>query len=592
MKNISQQFSNSTYTLILIFIVATFGLLITKNYFVLKNDLKKIEEQFINKEKNIVKTGVESVISDTNLDLMNAQILERQEILNADFRDNNIILGIIALLISLITVFITQKMKVQIDRNFNSFLKHYKNAELAEELIDTSVLSFDEFKTVADAANKMITQQIEDKKELVAKDAELEKHQEELEEKIKIGTEEAIELHKQLNHSEKMKAIGTLTGGIAHDFNNILMAISGFSEMALMNLDEEDEVADDIRQIKIATKRASGLVSQILQFSRKEDTENAPLQLNSLVKEVSKLISSTFPPTIKIHHKIISNSFVISNPTSIHQILLNLATNAKHAMDDKGELTITLEDIKIDSQNLFISRDLSEGDYVLLSISDTGTGIPTEIMDKIFEAFFTTKENGKGTGLGLSTINAIMKENNGAIVIDSEIGKGTTFKLFFPVAEMNNKEIFDPSKITVMRKFEGPAMVVDENEELFDIYKENLTAMGIDVDFFSSPIDALREFKIHHYNYKLVISDMNIPHMNGLELINAFRAIDPDFPVVICSDSNDLVSKENTKDFKLDGFISKPIKVEELKVVIGNACAKSFSSLRPKTKRFKRIQNL
>ncbi len=572
MKKISQQFSDSTYTLILIFIIATFGLLVTKDYFF----LKKIEEQLLNKEKSIVKTK-------------NEEILERQEILNNEFRNNNIILGIIAFLISLITFFITQRMKGQIDKNFNLFLKHYKNAELAEELIDTSVLSFEEFKTVADAANKMITQQIVDKEELVAKDAELEKHQEELKEKIKRGTADALELQKQLNHSEKMKAIGTLAGGIAHDFNNILMAITGFSEMALMSLNEQDEVADDIRQIKVATKRATGLVSQILQFSRHEEIENQPLQIKLVVKEVAKLIASTFPATIDLKQNIISDEYILSNSTSIHQILMNLATNAKHAMNDQGTLTIGLENIEINSENTIMLSDLEEGKYVMLSISDTGSGIPKDIIEKIFDPFFTTKEKGKGTGLGLSTIYAIIKDNGGAIIVDSEIDKGTTFKVLFPIQNLSDNEIEQSKKIDEEIKYEGKIMVVDDEKNLLDIFAFNLKGMGFEVNMFATPIDALKEFKDHHYEYKFAISDMQMPKMNGLEMTNAFHTIDKNFPVVICSGSNNVVSKQNIEDFNLAGYLPKPVDTDELKELIAKMYRKS---LRPKTKKYKRIQNL
>ena len=530
-----------------------------------------------------------TICSGFYFDSMNKQLSERRELLKDEFRNNIIILALIAVIIFIVTFIITQKMKRQIDINFSSFLKHYKNAEQADEFIDTSLFSFDEFKTVANAANKMITKQVSDKEELLAKDAELEKYQEELEEKILIRTEEAVELQKQLNHSEKMKAIGTLAGGIAHDFNNVLMAINGFSEMALMSLNEQDEVADDIRQIKVATKRATGLVSQILQFSRDEELENQPLQIKLIVKEVAKLLASTFPATIDLKQNIISDEYIMSNPTSIHQIVMNLATNAKHAMNDKGILTIGLDNIKISSQNMSDFPELKCGSYVMLSMSDTGSGIPQDIIEKIFDPFFTTKEQGKGTGLGLSTIYGIVKDNDGSIIVDSEIDKGTTFKVLFPVQNLSDNEIEQSKKIDDNIKYEGKIIVVDDEEILLTIYAYNLEEMGFEVKVFASPIDALKEFKAHHYEYKFAISDMQMPKMNGLEMTNAFHTIDKDFPVIMCSGFNNMVSEKNIKDFNLAGYLSKPFETDELKQLIAKLHKKS---LRPKTKKFKRIQNL
>ncbi len=244
------------------------------------------------------------------------------------------------------------------------------------------------------------------------------------------------ELELQLQQSQKMEAIGTLAGGIAHDFNNILSAIIGYTELAMIDVEKESTLSQNLQEVFRAGERAKDLVKQILTFSRQAERERKPIQPKLMCKEVIKFLRASLPTTIEIRQEINSDSLVIADPTQIHQLLMNLCTNAGHAMGEKGGvLTVRLTD-KIFEEDITVEHpELKPGPYIELTISDTGHGIPAHMLDRIFDPFFTTKEKGEGTGMGLSVVHGIVGSHGGKIIASSEVGKGSTFKVYLPTVE-------------------------------------------------------------------------------------------------------------------------------------------------------------
>jgi len=381
------------------------------------------------------------------------------------------------------------------------------------------------------------------------------------------------EIEKELAHSEKMIAIGTLAGGIAHDFNNILMGIAGFIDITNKSLDDKNKTTLNLSKIKGLTQRATDLVSQILQFSRKDIAQVATIQPKSFIKENLNMIKATFPATIQIDSDIVAENYINVDPTHLQQILLNLATNAKDAMNNVGALNISLYDITIKEENLELSPDLKVGDYVMLEVADTGTGIPENIIDKIFDPFFTTKDRDKGTGLGLATIYGLMNNYGGAININTTEGVFTKFYLFFPtvppLAQVAEKE----SVAQVANSYTGAVMVIDDEDIILEIYKFIFEGLGFTVCAFENPLEAIEDFNKNSEKYRLIFSDMTMPHLNGFEVLNACKQIRKDIPFIICSGHNDLLLKNDITKKDIVGVLTKPANPDDIKKIVAKALA-------------------
>ncbi len=381
----------------------------------------------------------------------------------------------------------------------------------------------------------------------------------------RIKTEkEKNKLQERLIQSQKMEAIGNLAGGIAHDFNNILFPIIGMSELLLEDLSPASNEYENAQEILNAGKRGSALVKQILSFSRQAEQRKRPVRIQLVLNEVLKLIRATIPSSIELHQNIQQDcGMVLADATQLHQVVMNIITNAYHAVEDiGGEITVKLKEVYLDSDSP-PGNLIPSGRYALLSILDNGHGMTSELMSKIFEPYFTTKEQGKGTGLGLAVVHGIINEYKGDIKVYSEAGIGTTFNIYLPLIEKQTAH-----KITdVPERHETGdehILLVDDDVSIAKLEKQILERLGYKVTMRLSSIDALEAFKAKPDTFDLVISDMTMPNLTGDQLAKELRMIKPDIPVIICTGFSERMNKENAAAAGIDGFLMKPIVISEL----------------------------
>jgi PAS domain S-box-containing protein len=372
------------------------------------------------------------------------------------------------------------------------------------------------------------------------------------------------QLEAQLFQAQKMEAIGTLAGGIAHDFNNILWAIMGFSELTLSSLPEGSKERWNMQQVLQASERARDLVNQILAFSRKADQEKKPLQIALIVKEALKLLRATIPTTIEIKQTISApEALVLADPTQLHQIIMNLCTNAAQAMREKGNtLEIGLEEVHLNPDVLSDHQELAPGPYVKLTVRDNGPGIAPESIDKIFDPFFTTKGVGEGTGMGLAMVYGIVKSHGGAITVSSQSGEGAAFTVLLP--KIISQESEDQETQASIPKGHGQILLVDDEKMLVEMNKRLLVGLGYVVTPVTSSLEALEIFRAQPGTFDLVLTDQTMPQMDGLKLSREVRHLRPDIPIIICTGFSDRVSKEIVEAAGIDGLLMKPIDLRKL----------------------------
>jgi PAS domain S-box-containing protein len=366
-------------------------------------------------------------------------------------------------------------------------------------------------------------------------------------------------LQTQLQQAQKMESIGTLAGGIAHDFNNILYSIIGYTELALDDTEKETQLHDNLQELLDAATRAGDLVKQILTFSRQADPKLKPLKIQHIVREALKLIRSSLPTTIEINQNI-SNTcgLVMADATQIHQIAMNLLTNAYHAMADQGgKLEVTLKQVNLDVDNLKDPAMLA-GSYVCLTVEDTGTGIDEYVMDRIFEPYFSTKEKDKGTGLGLAMIHGIVKSCGGNIRVYSEPGKGTAFHIYLPVIQ-TRAETKETRIISPVEGGKERILIVDDEDQIVRMTEQMLKRLGYHVTARTSSIEALEAFRATPDKFDLVITDMTMPNMTGVHLTQKLIEIRPDIPVIICTGFSEKISEQKASAMGIRGYVMKPV---------------------------------
>ena len=392
----------------------------------------------------------------------------------------------------------------------------------------------------------------------------------ELTEKIK-AEEERKKLEVMLAQSQKMEAMGTLAGGIAHDFNNILSAILGYAELVKAGLTPETLVWERQDKVINAAIRAKELVNHILLFSRQSDLEMKPVHPGLIIQDVLKLLRSSIPATIEIEQNIFSGSGKIyANATQLHQIMMNLCTNAYHAMRDSGGiLSVSLTERKIHKEDFLYSEiSLDPGNYILLEVSDTGCGMDRNTLKKIFDPYFTTKEKGEGTGLGLSVVHGIVKKYGGEIKAYSEPGRGSCFKIYFPEIDgKGGQNDLDTSDIDLQTGCER-ILLVDDDTMILDMTEQSLTNLGYQVTAYSGSREALNAFSENPDSFDLVITDMTMPILTGLELSNKILGIRPQMPIILCTGYSESITKEKADAIGIKAFLIKPVFREVLSKTI------------------------
>ena len=380
----------------------------------------------------------------------------------------------------------------------------------------------------------------------------------------KQAEEEKKNLEYQLQQAQKMEAIGTLAGGIAHDFNNILSVIIGYTELILMNGDVAGEVRQNLKEIFSASKHARDMVKQILAFSRQNKQERKPIQVAHIAKEAIKMLQASLPTTISIQHHIEKDTGVIeADPTQIHQVLMNLCTNAAHAINEKdGVLEIHLGNIDLDQKAAADIPGLKTGSYLKLSVKDSGEGIHPEVQQHIFNPYFTTKEKGEGTGLGLAVVQGIVKSNKGAVTVESEVGKGATFHVYLPT--IKRKLAADDEISTPLPMGCEHILLVDDEQPLVEIGRQMLERLGYSVATRTSSIEALELFKVDPNRFDLVITDIVMPNLTGDKLAKKIINIRNDIPVVLCTGYSEKFTRQNASEMGIQSFLMKPLVMRDL----------------------------
>ncbi len=373
------------------------------------------------------------------------------------------------------------------------------------------------------------------------------------------------ELRSQLRESQKMEAIGTLAGGIAHDFNNILSAVIGYAELAKMEASEEGRMMSYLDGVLKAGDRAKKLVRQILTVSRQSEEGRKAIAPIYVVKEAMKLLRASVPTSIQFDQQIEKDTgMILADPTRIHQILMNLCTNAHHAMlEEGGVLTVHLGNVAVGSTTARY-MGIDPGAYVKLTVSDTGHGMPPEVVERIFEPYYTTKEKGEGTGLGLSVVRGIVVGCGGKISVDSTPGKGTTFHVYFPRIDAVDKETAASGPSVEFPVGTERILFVDDEEILVNIGKQVLERLGYEVAAFTSSMEALERFSEDPDKFDLIITDLTMPEMTGDRLAREVRNLRPGMPVIVCSGFMDKISREKAKSKGATAFIEKPLTLEKL----------------------------
>ncbi len=379
-------------------------------------------------------------------------------------------------------------------------------------------------------------------------------------------------LESRLVQAQKMEAIGTLAGGIAHDFNNILSVIIGYTEIARSKLASGD-AANLLLNVLRAGDRAKSLINQILTFSRRADRKKRPVSFSIIAKEALKLLRPTIPSTIEIQQEIDSNLHVMADPTQIHQVLINLCTNAAHAMREKGGvLGIFLHDCII-PENVKLSADVEPGPYVKLTVFDTGTGIKPADLDRIFDPFFTTKEKGEGTGLGLSMVYGIVKECKGAIEVHSMPGEGSSFEVYIPGIGENIKDIAEQAG-SIPRGSER-VLFVDDEPDVARMAKEMMEILGYSIMTETSSLSALESFRADPHRYDVVITDMTMPAMTGKDLAAELLNIRPDIPIIMCTGYSEAITEQTAKQLGISEYLMKPVSMRKMAEAIRKALGRA-----------------
>jgi len=383
--------------------------------------------------------------------------------------------------------------------------------------------------------------------------------------KIAHDITEKSRLADQLKHAQKMESLGTLAGGVAHDFNNILSIIMNYAQIALFQIPEtHNEALQSIDHIKTASRRAKDMVDQILSFSRQTEIEKKPVKVQLIIESALEFIRASLPSTVEIVQNIdTETSTIMGDSTQIQQIIMNLCTNAHHAMGAKGGLLeVTLSRVEANRNRDPALAELKPGHYLLLCISDTGCGMNDATVKRIFDPYFTTKEKGTGTGMGLAVVHGIVKNHGGTIRVYSEPGKGSTFHVYLPMIQSEAKPA--AKAIESFPRGIDRILFVDDEEEITVSGKKILELLGYEVTASTNPVEALETYRANPDNFDLVITDMGMPIMTGEMLAKELMNIRPDLPIILCTGYSEELSEKRAKELGIKKFAMKPLEIRDL----------------------------
>ncbi len=391
----------------------------------------------------------------------------------------------------------------------------------------------------------------------------------------KRSEQEKTDLETQIRTTQKMEAIGTLAGGIAHDFNNILVPIIAYTDMIMSTEDPGSATWQNLQEVYKAANRAKELVKQILTFSREREQETCPVQLVPVVKESLKLLKASLPSTIEVSQRLEGEGVtILADPTQIHQIVMNLCTNAYHAMREQGGIMeVTLSEVEIGAHDDPLDRSLPPGPYLVLSVSDTGPGMDPATMERIFDPYFTTRKHGEGTGLGLAVVLGIVKKYGGDIRVYSEPGQGASFQVYFPVfgkAEEGLAVILRTPLVVGDERI----LLVDDESPIAESMQKMLEFHGYHVTAKTSSVEALETFRLAPRDFDLVLTDQTMPHLTGDQLVLEMKKIRPDIPIILCTGFSNTIDEVKARILEIDAFLMKPVLRKELVETIRNVLDK------------------
>lgn len=380
---------------------------------------------------------------------------------------------------------------------------------------------------------------------------------------LKAAEKERDKLERQLRQSQKIESIGTLAGGIAHGFNNILASIIGYTELVIQDVEKDSIVEKNLQKIFMAAIRARDLVKQILTFARQTDDELQPIRVDTIAKEALKLIRSTIPVTTKISQNITSTEWIMGNPAQVHQIFMNLCTNAAQAMEEKGgQLMVDIADAELYDGSPVLQPKMTPGKYLKIVVSDSGPGIPVENLELIFEPYFTTKKIGEGTGMGLAMVHGIVERYGGKITVASENGNGARFTIYLPTTEIRDKK--PTVKKAPLPTGKERILLVDDEALIVEMGNDILKRLGYHITTFTSSLEAIEYFRSDPNAFDLIITDMTMPEMTGVMLVEQVMGLRPDIPIILCTGYSSKISDETALPKGIKAFAYKPIIQDDL----------------------------
>lgn len=383
---------------------------------------------------------------------------------------------------------------------------------------------------------------------------------------------ERAKLERQLRRAQKMEAIGTLAGGIAHDFNNVLAGIVGFAELIQQDADKPEEVKHHVGDILAASERARDLIRQILAFSSRQEQERQPVSLQRCLDEVLRLLRATIPTTVDIVPNLDTDTpAILADPTQIHQVVTNLITNSWHAIGERpGRIDVSLSAFRVDEDFARTHPDLRPGRYVRLSLTDNGCGMDSHTLERIFEPFFTTKETGRGTGLGLAMVHGIVKASDGAVTVYSEVGRGTTFHLYFPAVEIEVPVAGAASEPSAGGRGQR-ILFIDDEKILASLGERFLTRLGYKPVVETDPIVALERFAAEEFDG--VVTDLTMPQLSGLDVVRKLHQLRPGLPVVLTTGFSANLDQERARALGFSELLIKPYNMQALGAALRRAFA-------------------